>query len=120
MDLLKGSPQTPAVDVTPDYVIETDVANAAPISFNGRSAAVILPASNPAGLTQLTFYAGRSENGEVSDGAFYQIYNLLGDPVTLSVGQGRAVPLPDEIAGFAWFKIVGDASGGICHLSRKG
>lgn len=100
-----AAPTVIAVDSVLADAAEIDISWAAGGGF-------ILPTGET--MVTLTFYVAEKKGG-----TYKQLYDKTNAAISRTVAASRAYPLPDEIYGFPWLKIVGNADGTL-YICLKG
>ena len=101
---------TPQNVILTGHTIDSVLADTKALVMRGFTGGICIVPSGSS-ITSLTYYVASSE-----DGTYIQLYNSSG-AVSTTVAASRAYPLPAELAGAAYLKVVGDNDGTVdLHL----
>jgi hypothetical protein len=95
---------TPQNNIATSVTVDSALADSQAIVFKGFTTGVTLVPSGSS-INTLTYYVSSTE-----DGTYIQLYNSSG-AVSTTVAAGRAYPLPAELEGAGYIKLVGNADG---------
>tara|TARA_Y100000401_G_scaffold107187_1_gene101327 strand:+ start:857 stop:1180 length:324 start_codon:yes stop_codon:yes gene_type:complete len=95
---------TPQNAVITSLGVDSSLADSASIVFKGFTKGVMLVPSGSS-INTLTYYVSSTQGG-----TYIQLYNSSG-AVSTTVAAGRAYPMPSEVEGAAFLKLVGNADG---------
>ena len=92
--------------------VVANIATATEIDLRGYSGGTVLFRAGET-ITTLTFYAAEKDAGAFLDGAagtYEQLYDTNNAAVSLTVAADRAYPLPSEVFGCHFLKLIGNAA----------
>jgi hypothetical protein len=106
---------TPQNDVLTSVTVSDDVANSDPIVFKGFTGGLLIvhpDSSSP--TTTINYYVASTEGG-----TYYELKNASG-AVQDTVAVEKAWPLPAELKGAAFIKLLGNNAGVVdLHLTSS-
>ena len=92
--------------------VVANIADATEIDLRGYAGGMVLFRTGET-ITTLTFYVAEKDAGAFLDGeagTYEQLYDTDNAAVSMTVAANRAYPLPDEVFGCHFLKLIGDSA----------